>query len=184
MSGLRTWLILQSVYIVDVLAVYCNDAAPWSCWLDDTSATGLWKNSTNILHFCHTNTHTHTHNRFTALWILLGTTRVSRYQKQTFTHSLTPIVIINHPLSASSIYYDPWHPLFNLRAWQSFSNFSLIHLLAWHPPLHTPYISSPNHCLLFTAHACTITTCFAIVLRLCHLILISQPFTWNSNLVA
>jgi len=25
-------------------------------------------------------------------------------------HSLTPIVIVNHPLSASSIYYDPWHP--------------------------------------------------------------------------
>jgi len=26
------------------------------------------------------NTHTHTHNRFTALWKLSGTTRVSRYQ--------------------------------------------------------------------------------------------------------
>jgi len=25
-------------------------------------------------------------------------------------HPLTPIVVINHPLSASSIYYDPWHP--------------------------------------------------------------------------
>jgi len=25
-------------------------------------------------------------------------------------YPLTPIVVINHPLSASSIYYDPWHP--------------------------------------------------------------------------
>jgi len=40
--------------------------------------------------------------------------------------------------------------------------------LAWYPPLHTPYISSPNHCLLFAAHAHTITTCSAVVLRLCH----------------
>jgi len=30
----------------------------------------------------------------------------------------------------------------------------LVYLLAWHPELHTPYISSPNHCLLFTAHGC------------------------------
>ena len=30
----------------------------------------------------HTHTHTHTHNRFTALWILSGTTRVNRYQKK------------------------------------------------------------------------------------------------------
>jgi len=32
------------------------------------------------------NTHTHTHNHFTALWILSGKTRVSRYQKK---HSRT-----------------------------------------------------------------------------------------------
>jgi len=37
----------------------------------------------------HTHTHTHTHNRFTDLWNLSGTTRVSRYQKKyspTHTH--------------------------------------------------------------------------------------------------
>jgi len=39
--------------------------------------------------------------------------------------------------------------------------------LAWYPPLHTPYISSPNHCLLFAAHAHTIATCSTVVLRLC-----------------
>ena len=44
-------------------------------------------------HLCSTDTHTHTHththrhtNHLTALWILSGTTRVSRYQKK---HSLT-----------------------------------------------------------------------------------------------
>ena len=31
---------------------------------------------------------------------------------------------------------------------QSLSKFSLVYLLAWHPQLHTPYISSLNHCLL------------------------------------
>ena len=49
----------------------------------------------------------------------------------------------------------------------------LVYTFAWHPPLHSLYISSPNHCLLFTAHAHTIATCFALVPRLCHLILLS-----------
>ena len=53
------------------------------------------------------------------------------------------------------------------------SKFSLVYLLAWHPSLHTPYISSPNHCLLFAANAHTIATCLPVVPRLCHLILIS-----------
>jgi len=64
---------------------------------------------------------------------------------------------------------------------QSLSKFSLVYFLAWHPLLHTPYMSSPNHCLLFATHAHTIITYFAVVPRLCHLILISQPFTWNSS---
>ena len=120
------------------------------------------------------NTHTH-NNHFTALWILSRTTRVSGYQKKhspTHTyrgHQLSLICFI-HSLQfmASS--------LFNLRAClfqQSLSKFSLVYLLAWHPPLHTPYISSPNHCLLFAAHAHTIATCFAVVPRLCHLIPVS-----------
>ena len=119
---------------------------------------------------------THTHNRFTALWNLSATTRVSRYQKK---HSPTHTHCGHQSsLSAFSIYYDPWHPpysihvLYNLFA-QSLSKFSLVYLLTWYPPLHTPYISSPNHCLLFTAHAHTITTCSAVVLRLCPLILVS-----------
>jgi len=68
-------------------------------------------------------------------------------------HPLTPIVVINHPLSASFIYYNPWHPLCSIYVPdglfpQSLSKFYLVYLLAWHPPLHTPYISSPNLCLL------------------------------------
>jgi len=101
---------------------------------------------------------------------------VSRYQKKhspTHTHR-------GHQISlyASSIYYDPWHPPYSIHALyslfpQSLSKCSLVYLLAWHPPLHTPYISSSNHYLLFAAHAHTITTCFAVVPRLCHLILVS-----------
>jgi len=40
--------------------------------------------------------------------------------------------------------------------------------------------TSPNDCLLYAAHAHTITTCFAVELRLCQLILVCQLFTWNS----
>jgi len=82
----------------------------------------------------HKHTHTcaraHTHNHFTALWNLSGTTWMSRYQKN---HSpLTPIMVINDPLSASSIYYDPWHPLCSIYMPDSFPQslfkFSLVYL--------------------------------------------------------
>jgi len=55
---------------------------------------------------------------------------------------------------------------------QLLSEFSLVYLLAWHPSLHTPYISSPNHCLLFAEHAHTIAACFAVVPKLCYPILV------------
>jgi len=67
-------------------------------------------------------THTHTHNHFMALWNLSGTTQVSRYQQ---THSPTHTHRgYQSSLSAFSIYYDPWHPLYS-RALQSFSTISL-----------------------------------------------------------
>jgi len=92
----------------------------------------------------------HTHNCSTALWILSVTTRVSQYQKKhspTHTHCGHQI-----SLSASFIYYDPWHPPYSIHTLyslfpQTLSKFSLVYLLAWHPPLHTPYISSSNHYL-------------------------------------
>jgi len=111
------------------------------------------------------------YNHFSAVWIFLG-------QPRRDIHPLTPIMVINHPLFASSIYYDPRHPRCSIYVPgslypQSLSKFSLVYLLAWHPPLHTPYMSSSNHCLLFTADAHTIATCFAVLPRLCHLILVS-----------
>jgi len=64
---------------------------------------------------------THTHNRFTALWNLSGTTRVSRYQKK---HSPTTlIVVINHPylLSPSTMI----HGIFAIQSIRS----EVIHIL-------------------------------------------------------
>jgi len=62
--------------------------------------------------------------------------------------------------------------LFKLRAWQSFCTTSLHVLfglpLGLEPPPHIPYVSSPNQCLLFAAHAHTIATCFAVVSKFYH----------------
>jgi len=127
----------------------------------------------------HTHAHTQTHTHMTIL-CLCGFCPGQPGWANTIRniHPLTSIMVISHPLSASSIYYDPWHPLCSIYMPdslfpQSLSKFSLVYLPAWHLPLHTPYISSSNHCPLFAAHAHSITTCFAVVPRLCHLILIS-----------
>jgi len=86
-------------------------------------------------------------------------------------HPLSPIKVISHLLSASSIYYSPWHHILLVQFMcmtvflHNLSKFYLVWLLAWHPSLHTPYIFSPNRCLFFAAYAHTIATCFAIVLR-------------------
>jgi len=65
----------------------------------------------------------YTHNRFTALWILSGTTRVSLYQKN---HSPTHTYRGHQlSLSASSICYDPWHPPCSIYVLESFSTISL-----------------------------------------------------------
>jgi len=112
-----------------------------------------------------------THNRFTALWILSGTTRVNQYQKKhspTHTHHghlLPPSTMIHGILPIQSTCFTVF--------FHNLSKFSLVYLLAWHPPFHTSYISSPNHNLLFATHVYSIATCFAVVPRLCHLILVS-----------
>jgi len=101
--------------------------------------------------------------RSSMLWIL----------QETFTHShsswssIIPICFLHLlPSTASSI--------FNPRALQSFTTISL--QVFFGLPLglapSTSYISSPNHYLLFATHAHTIATCFAVVLRLCHLNLV------------
>jgi len=55
---------------------------------------------------------------------------------------------------------------------QPLSMSSLVYLLVWSPPPHISYISSPNQCLIFAAHAYSIATCFAVVSILYHLFLV------------
>jgi len=151
-----------------------------SCLCDSHSAHSI--SSTDVRWNCQWK-HTHIHNRFTALWILSQTTRVSRYQKK---HSPTHTHCGHQSsLSASSIGYDPRHPLCSIYVPdslfpQSLFKCSLVYLLAWHPPLHTPYISSPSHYLLFAAQAHTTLTCFAVVLRLCHLPEETFTYKWHN----
>ena len=107
-----------------------------------------------------TSTH-NTHTTVLQLWILSRKTHVSRYQKK---HSPTHMYCGHQSsLICFLIYYDPCHPFCSIYVLdslfpQSLSTFSLAYLLAWHRPLHTPYISSPNLCLLFAAQAHTIAT--------------------------
>ena len=112
-------------------------------------------------------------------------TRGSWYQKKTFIHShlswssittylLPPSFMIHGILPVQFMCLAVFFP-------QSLSKFSLVYLLVWHPPLHTPYISSPNHCLLFAAHAHRNLFCCSTEIMSCNPSL-SQPFTWNSIL--
>ena len=143
----------------------CNHRT--SIWPDKTSATKITrqtKHNTHTYPRMHARMHirTHTHAHTTILWLsgfCLGLPGWAGTRRNI--HPLTPVMVINHLLSASSIYYDPWYHLCSIYAPKGT------------PPLHTPYISSPNCCLLFAAHAHTITTCFGVVPRLCHLNLVS-----------
>ena len=94
----------------------------------------------------------HTQNRFTYLWILSGTTRVSRYQKK---HSPT------HTFCGQSFLICFLHllwsmasSLFNLRAQQSFSTISL-----------QVFFGLPLGLAPSTSYS---ITCFAVVPRLLH----------------
>ena len=123
----------------------------------------------------HTRKHTHTHTHTQPFYSSQDFVRDNPGELVKKKHS--PILTYRGHQS-SLIYYDPWHPPCSIYVRdslspQSLSKFSLVYLLAWHPPLHTPYISSPNHCLLFATHAHTIAACSAVVPRLCHLILVS-----------
>jgi len=66
----------------------------------------------------------HTRFHFTALWILSGTTRVSRYQKKhspthTYRSHQSSLICFLHLLQSMA------SSLFNLRAWHTFSTISL-----------------------------------------------------------
>ena len=125
-------------------------------------------------HACtHACTHAHT-QPFNGLWS--GTTWVGRYQKKhspTHTHPdhRTSFIVFLH------LQWSMASTLFTLRAWQSSRTTSLqsllVFLLVLNPQLDTPYISSPNHHLLFAAHAHTNAACFAAIPMLCYLYLVS-----------
>jgi len=99
----------------------------------------------NVFGVCTTHTHIYTHNRFTALWILSGTTRVSWYQKK---HSPTH----THRGHQSSYLLPPSTTIHGILPIQStcFMSFSTISLqvffglpLGLAPPLHTPLFLHP-----------------------------------------
>jgi len=116
---------------------------------------------------------------------LSGTTWVSWYQKK---HSPT-YTYPDHQPSASSIYYDPWHPRCSIYVLdsvfqQSLSKFSLVYLLAWHPPLHTPYISSLKWLTSFRSTCLYHRNLFCCSIKIVSSIpSLSLNSTWNSILI-
>ena len=114
------------------------------------------------------------YNHFTALWILSGTTGWADTRKKhstthTFRGHQSSLICISHLLwsTASMCWIYVPDSLFA----QSLSKFS--GSTFWSGTLHFIHFFT-HHCLLFAAHAHThtIATCFAVVPRLCHLILI------------
>jgi len=108
-----------------VLSLHVS-SPPWNTDNDDDNVTIEYP-----LH-----THTHTHNRFTALWILSGTTRVSQWQKKhspTHTHHGD-----QSSLSASSNDYHPWHPPYSIHALYSLfpQSASFLWSTSWPGTLH------------------------------------------------
>jgi len=98
------------------------------------------------------------------------TNQLSQYQKkQSPTHTYP-----DHQSTFIS-FLHLLRSIFNLRACQSFlHNLSASHIwsASWNSTLDS-YISSPNHCILFAIHAHIIATCFSVVPRICHSILVS-----------
>jgi len=118
--------------------------------------------------------YTHTHNHFMALRTLSGTTWVSRYQKK---HSPTHTYCVHRSSLICFIHLlrSMASSLFNLRAWQFLFTVYVqvfLGLPVGLAPFTLYFIHFFNYCLLFAAHAHTIATCFAVVPRLCHLILV------------
>jgi len=110
---------------------------------------------------------------------LSGTTWVGRYQNKhspTHTHPVHQTSFINflHLLRsiASSLLIYVLDGLFSTIFFPQHIQvlFGLpLCLLVWNPLLHTPYISSRSHYLLFATHAHTITASSAVVPVLCRL---------------
>jgi len=106
------------------------------------------------------------------LWILSETTLVSQYQKKhSPTHAYQSSLICFIHLLRSMAFF-----LFNPRTLQSFSTISLQVFFGLPFGLAPSIHFFTHHCLLFATHAHTIatceTSCFTVVPRLCHLILV------------
>ena len=132
-------------------------------------------------------THTHTHNRFTALWILSGTTWLSRCQKKhspthTYHGHQSSLICFLHLLRSMA------SSLFNFCVWHSFSTISLqvffglplgLAPSAYSIHFFTQSLSSflstcPYHCNLFCSSTEIMSSNPSLSL--------SQPITWNSIL--
>jgi len=95
----------------------------------------------------HTHTHTHTHTEpFYGSLDFVRDNPGEPVQEETFTHSH----LDGHQSCLICFLQITIHgmvPVQFMCLTVFFHNLSPSFLLAWHPPLHTPYISSPNHCL-------------------------------------
>jgi len=85
---------------------------------------------------------------------------------------VTCLTVFFHNISSSFLWSTTWlvtlHFIIDTFLYFTFYFFVL------HVRFHNKYISSPNHCLLFAAHAHIIAACFAVVPKLRHLILVSH----------
>jgi len=130
---------------------------------------------TGALQMHYNNDHHHTTTTVLRPFVHDSTTWVSQYQKKhspihiswssSHLYQLLPSSTIHSILTVQFTYLTIF--LHNL------SKSSLVYLLDWSPPPHTPYISLPNQCLLFATHAHTIATCFGEVSILYNLFLVS-----------
>jgi len=157
----KTWSLIQMAdELTSLLLLICRFRAPAlpyvgrvdNVWLSNELSVKVSIGSLLL----HTHTNIQTDKLFYGSLDFVRDNPGESVPEETFTHS--------HLLWLQSMAYS----LFNLRASlfsQSLSKFSLVYLLAWHPPFYTPYISSSSHCLLFAAHVHTIATCFAVVPR-------------------
>jgi len=115
--------------------------------------------------------HTYTHHRFTALWTVRNNPG-EPVPEETFTHSQLSWSSVIPYLLPPSIMIHGILPVQFTCLTVFFHNLSPT-FLGLAPSTSYSIHFSTNHCLLFAIYALTITTYFAVLPRLCHLILVS-----------
>ena len=105
----------------------------------------------------------------TVLWPFVWDYPGELVSEETFTHShlswSSIILYLLPPFTTIHSIFPVQFMCLTVFFAQPLSKSSLVYLSVWYCPLHTPYISSPNHCLIFTIHAHTNATCFTLVPR-------------------